>query len=238
MQKDYYHQIIDDSYIKDVVKKIRILFHIEDLVELHINEMDVGEIMLRIDGLTEDDININKVVVYGEEDFIRCGYREYYEDVEISFKCNERKGYILPEIYRILGIRLAKNVVKRLSKYLSHNREYLMMVLDNGNLIVLEGFQESITFPIIANLIFIAHTHPKTLQPIFSRKDLITTLEILSKRGIGSCVVSSTSLCILRKNLLTLDDYEKFEYLINSVKVATKDVLDMAGFESLYTLNL
>ena len=238
MQKDYYHQIIDDSYTKDIVKRIRVLFHIEDLVELHINEIDVQEIMLRIDGLAEDDININKVVVYGEEVFIRCGYNEYYEDVEISFKCNERKGYTLPEIYRTLGIRLAKNVVKILSKYLSYNREYLIMVLDNGDSIVLEGFRESITFPIIANLMFIAHTHPKTLQPIFSRKDLITTLEILSKRGIGSCVVSSTSLCILRKKPLTLDDYEKFEYLINSVEVATKDVLDVVGFESLYTLNL
>uniref|UniRef100_A0A7J3QDK1 Uncharacterized protein n=1 Tax=Ignisphaera aggregans TaxID=334771 RepID=A0A7J3QDK1_9CREN len=238
MKKDYYHQIIDDSYIKDVVKRIRILFHIEDLVELYINEMDMQEIMLRIDGLAEDDININKVIVYGEKVFIRCGYSEYYEDVEISFKCNERKGYILPEIYRTLGIRLAKNVVKRLSKYLFYNREYLIMVLDNGNLILLEGFQESITFPIISSIMFIAHTHPKTLQPIFSRKDLITTLEILSKRGIGSCVVSSTSLCILRKKPLTLDDYEKFEYLINSIEVATKDALDMAGFESLYTLNL
>ncbi|MEM0005518.1 MAG: hypothetical protein QW406_01480, partial [Ignisphaera sp.] len=133
--------------------------------------------------------------------------------------------------------RIAKNAVGRLSKYLSHGREYLMAILLNGMTIMLEGFERSVVIPVLENTIFIAHTHPKTWQTVFSRKDLIATLDIISKRGLGACVIAmGAALCILREKALTFEEYEKFELLINDYGMATKDVLERAEFKSLYIL--
>jgi len=230
-----YHEILEDRYIEDVVRRIRLLFYIEDLIEFRINEEELQNLEIRIDGLLKEDIG--RITVYGEGIAGNFEYRDIYEDVEIIFKRGRGIGYTISEIYRVLGFRIAKNAASRLSKYLSHDREYLTAILLNGMTIMLEGFERSVIIPVLESTIFIAHTHPKTRQTVFSRKDLIATLDIISKRGLGACVIAmGATLCILREKALTFEEYEKFELLINDYGMATKDVLERAEFKSLYIL--
>ncbi len=234
---NYRHEIIEDRYIKNVVGRVRILFHIEDLIESCLIEEKTQDTDIKIHGLLED--SISRIMVYGCDIAESCRYRDIYEGVEIVFNCGKGDGYTISEIYRFLELKIVKNIIENLSKYLSHDREYLMMILLNGIIVLLEGFERSITIPSLEDILFVAHTHPRTWQPVFSRRDLIATLDVISKRGLGSCVVAvGGTLCILRERALTVEEYEKFELLINSISVATRDTLEMVGFKTLYILSI
>lgn len=233
----YHYEIIEDRYIRDAAMRLRILFRIEDLIEMNYGEEETSDIEIRVDGLLSN--RVSKVVVYGKGIESICGYGEVFEDTEILFNCGKGNGFTVPEIYRVLELRIIKSAIKSLSVYLYYDREYLMLILSSGVALLLEGLEKSITIPTLENVLLIAHTHPKVYQPVFSRKDLMATLDVVSKRGLGSCVTAvGGSLCILREKAFTIEEYEKFELLINSLKMAARQTLEGIKFESLYVLTI
>ncbi len=119
-----------------------------------------------------------------------------------------------PEILELYDklVDYAKDViVNTLKQYLSLGNEYFIAVLGDGRLVVLEGWEEKITvpFPKDIEVIITGHTHPKA-PCIPSKKDLESTVRLLSNQGIGSIIVSPyCTLCIYRRGPFVEEDYHE-----------------------------
>ncbi len=119
-----------------------------------------------------------------------------------------------PEILELYDrlVDYAKDVVvNTLKQYLGHGNEYFVAILGDSRLVLLEGWEEKVTvpFPRDMEVIVTGHTHPRA-PCIPSRKDLESTIRLLSDQGIGSIIVSPyCTLCIYRRGPFLEEDYHE-----------------------------
>lgn len=116
-------------------------------------------------------------------------------------------GDLFEEIYREV-VRDIPQVVERSSiEGLLRQREYLLMLLDRGFWVVLEGEERRISIPRIEGVIASLHTHP-SMSCIPSREDIESTIDLLSSGGILSGVIGGGCLFITRlKTYLSEEGY-------------------------------
>jgi len=98
-----------------------------------------------------------------------------------------------------------------------HSSEYLLLLLENGKAVVLQGYETKVVYPSKQEILFSSHTHPRA-PAILSKKDIFSALDLLSKRGFVFCVVGlDGEFCIYRKLLLQEEDYENMIYVANDI---------------------
>ncbi len=195
--------------------------------------IDVIEYIMELPEVVKIDIHINQILgnspisaqikIYSisaneiQEELKRL--REYYQNPTLVYKMElievteQYRGEVLSseilELYDKL-VDYAKNVViNTLKQYLNSGNEYFIAILGNGELVILEGWEEKVTvpFPPGIEVIMTGHTHPKT-PCIPSKKDLESTIKLLSDQGIGSIIVSPyCTLCIYRRGPFIEEDY-------------------------------
>ncbi len=137
--------------------------------------------------------------------------------------------------YTRLASDFARYSVRTLRSYIAEPVEYLLLLLNTGDGVIMEGFETKVVYPSKQRILFAAHTHPRG-PAVFSRRDILSALDLLSKRGLASCVIGyDGELCIYRKLLLDEEDYEELLALANDVghldlQILTELRLHTVGF--------
>ncbi len=223
-----YSNLVENGETNHVAKLFNILLFIEDVIEIAMDELgieldngiEIGNLSLldTIDNINSIEINIDS----------NCGYNtiKYLDNVEIRIRCKKGAQYNIDKLYekifrKCIGLSISYLVPKIFSE-----SEYALILLGNGKGVVLQGFEKSVRFPKISDTIFLSHTHPYSIYPVFSRQDIFTGVEILSNRGMGICVYSMNGyLCMYRSGIMDEDDYINLVKLANNYRVINIDIL-------------
>ncbi len=137
--------------------------------------------------------------------------------------------------YTQLASDFARYSVRTLRSYIAEPVEYLLLLLSTGDSVIMEGFETKVVYPSKQRILFTAHTHPRG-PAVFSRRDILSALDLLSKRGFVSCVIGyDGELCIYRKLLLDEEDYERLLAVANDIgyldlQILTELRLHTVGF--------
>lgn len=207
------------------------MLEIEKVVEELAIELDVDMRRYRIEGLDVDGVS-NTIFVYIDVNK-ECYAERYTKDVLIKIMCRKIRPNV-NDIYRSTALRLTSIFVKLLKPFINRNEEYMAILLNKGVAVVLEGTSRKIVTPWIPGTLFTCHTHPNTMIPVFSERDAISLLEVLSYRGLGGCVASQ-SMCftLYRCGIFAVEDYEKLFNLIKRYRLINKEIIDREGPRSI-----
>ncbi|MEM1525826.1 MAG: hypothetical protein QW775_01565 [Ignisphaera sp.] len=220
-----YHTVVEDDNVAIVTKTAKLLLEIENIVDEILSEHQIEEHKYRVEGL--EDPNRGTVHVYIDLNG-KCSKEVSKDDKLIKVSCQR----VLPnvnEIFRYIVINLAKISVNLLRPFLGREEEYMVIFLDRGSAAILEGSPEKVVAPFIPGTVFTCHTHPNTYRALLSKEDARSLLELLSNRGLGSCVISTSScLVVYRCGPFVLDDYFK---LFNAIK--DQEYIDIITLSSL-----
>ena len=219
--------VIEREDIAELARKASILLAIEDAVDEIALELGIENPGYSIEWPEAADT----IRVYIDAD-AGCLREKVVDDLRIEVVCRRTEQNIR-HIYREIALGMARKAAEILRQYVFGDREYIAIVLDSGSTIVLEGEPGKVVVPWIPKTFFTCHTPPHTQQPLFSRKDVESLIEILANRGFGSCVVTPYAcLAVYRCGPFTLNDYFKLVSIARDYGYADKDVIDEAGLES------
>lgn len=230
-----YHTVVEDDNVIKAAKIAKLLLEIENIVDEVLSEHQVEKHKYRVEGL--EDIKRGTVHIYIDLDR-RCSKEVSMDGTLIKVSCQR----VLPnvnEVFRHTAINLAKISVNLLRPFLGKEEEYMVVILDRGSAAILEGSPEKVVAPFIPGTVFTCHTHPNTYRALLSKEDARSLLELLSNRGLGSCVVSTTScLVVYRCGPFVLDDYFKLFNAIKEQEYIDVITLSSLGLESIEGIEL
>jgi hypothetical protein len=140
------------------------------------------------------------------------------------------------EVYRLF-VELVKEMMIEYSNLTNiTNIEYLLILLNDGNFIILEGDENKIEVPFPSGVASL-HTHPDLC--IFSRKDLETISQLFSIGYLVSGVITTEcGMFLYREGVFTIDDKINLTKIIKMLKKTRKfeEILDY--YKLLNTSNL
>lgn len=223
-----YHKVVESKDIADIAHIVKIILEIEDAVEEVLADLDVSYSGYSISDLGKDD---NIVYVYINIDG-ECYREKHVGGSVIKIMCRHTTPNV-NDVYSHIALRLTKISTNLLRPFLSKDSEYMVVLLDRGIAVVLEGSSKKITLPEMPGTLFACHTHPGTLVPVFSRDDARSILGILSNRGLGGCVLSSIAcFTMFRCGPFLLDDYFSLLKVINEYGYLDEELLKSLHLKS------
>jgi hypothetical protein len=201
------------------------MLEVENIVEDVIEDLGLGFAMYRIEGV--DKPHVDKIEVYIDVK-TNCFKEVTLDNVNVRVMCRRVESNVV-EVYRHLVENMVNVALDILGSFINRNEEYMVILVEKGYAIVLQGTPERVVVPVVPGTLFTCHTHPMSFRAVFSKEDVKSLLEILSSRGFGSCVTTQYScLTIYRYSPFDLDDYFK---LFNAIK--EYEYLDSAILRSL-----
>lgn len=230
-----YHEVIENGEVAKAINTARLLIEIENIVDEIAAEHQVEIHKYRIEGL--ENTGGNKVEVHINLD-VQCSKEVTIDNTIIKVVCRKTLPNI-NEVYRHAAIKLAKISVNLLKPFLIREEEYMVVFIDRGSAVLLEGLPEKIVAPSIPGTLFTCHTHPKTIRALFSKEDARSLLELLSNKGLGGCAVSTSSYFVIyRRGPFILDDYFKLFKAIKELEYIDAVTLGSLGLESIEGMEL
>ncbi len=123
---------------------------------------------------------------------------------------NENEAISLIEAHNIILrrflIEIRSEILDLAYMSIRNGKEYLLQILDNGDMLVLEGGKIMISIPFVKGIISL-HTHPNDFC-MFSYKDVESFLDFLVEGGLFAGSVSTKCIAgFLRIRLIDEDDY-------------------------------
>ncbi|HIP57657.1 MAG TPA: hypothetical protein EYH02_06330 [Ignisphaera aggregans] len=220
-------KVYRDSRAQRIVRIARILLAIEDVLEELPEDIDVESVYLDPETVLSDHV---KLVVSSD----RHGSETRdlgFAQIVIELVQHPVSGNI-HRFYDGVAMEFGRYSSRVLSPYLSKPVEYALLLLDSEDCIVMEGFEKGVVYPSRNNILFTAHTHPQGLSTL-SRRDILTLLDILSKRGFAFCAMGVDGvLCVYRRLLVYEEDYEKLLAIANDVGYLDMEIAARLGLTS------
>lgn len=224
-----YHEIVENLRVKTVVSLANLLRGIEDVVENIVIELGLETIGFRVEGLGRDGIDM--VEVYIDSD-TQCSKDMQISSVLVKVVCGRIKSNV-DEVYKYAVLNMVSTAIDILKPFMNRDEEYMVVLLENGYAVVLQGTLGKVVVPRIPGTLFTCHTHPKSIRAIFSKEDLKSLLDLLSNKGFGSCVLSQTScLTVYRRGLFKVDDYFKLFQLLKEIEYLDLNTLKSLNLET------
>ncbi len=217
-----WHQIIEnDEKTKEISRICNLIFAAEDAwIETNTDYITVDPYQKTVylpEGIPEiqeiiDDLN-NK-----------------YSEEGIRFSLGDA-GYHYKDLYNLVRERFLNtyiSLIKTLvNKSLIKQREYAMIILREGKLILLEGEEERITLPEIPSCIFL-HTHPGPWC-FPSKKDVEQTTSFFMNGGLLNVIAAEKCLLTMARTWLLGEEdvlaLKELERKINSIYKRSRDPL-------------
>ncbi len=224
MKKEHY--IIENKSIKWLAIAGNIISFCEDLMEVYgLDNFYVNEEFYEF-----HNWNNSEAVVYIPRTLKDKELPHFKEEVSVSFFTTEpysvipwRKMYErVLEIFVNNIIPLLKNKAKITN---TEHIEFMLLIAPKKVGVLLEGEIDKVRIPFVKTYIM-AHTHPSP-HCFFSHKDVISSLDIFSNRGLISAVITTSCSAIMyRVDDFTIDDYERLIIISDLIKKGrTKDAL-------------
>ncbi|MCD6428407.1 MAG: hypothetical protein J7L12_02180 [Desulfurococcales archaeon] len=169
----------------------------------------LSELIVCYTGCSEapyEGFELDNIVRYELAD--RYEFKQCYEGLRLSELYSQALDLYLrnvPSYLRSYSIRTALEGI-----------EYMLVVLQNGRAVLLEGERNKIVIPSVKTVAS-AHTHPKNCIP--SPHDIRSLTNILLDGGLGASIISPNCiLTIFRNGPFTEDDYLALTSLIKNLR--------------------
>lgn len=223
-----YYRVVENKSIAEIIRIAKIILGVEDIVEELFIDLDVDYSGYRVEYIDKDLGEVRVYVNIGRE----CYREKLIEKSMIKVMCKQTMPNT-SEVYSYTALKLTEVSINLLKSFLDKSSEYMAILLDKGIAIVLEGSSKKITLPQIPGTIFVCHTHPGTLTPVFSRDDVRSLLDILSNKGFGGCVLSGIAcFTMFRRGPFLLEDYFSLSSIVKEYEYLDEALMRSLNLES------
>jgi len=224
MKKEHY--VIENKSIKWLAIAGNVITFCEDLMEVYgLDDFYINEEFYRFHSWDDGEaiVYVPRMLKDKELPPFKEGVSVYFFTTEPYSAISWRKMYKrVLEVFVNNIVPLLKDKAKITN---TEHVEFMLLVIPKKVGILLEGEVDKVRIPFIKTYVM-AHTHPSP-HCFFSHKDIISSLDMFSNRGLISAVVTTSCSAIMhRVDDFTVADYERLIIISNLIrKGKIKDAL-------------